>query len=95
MIPGKGGDPSIPKGLEAKLHLLIKKTNPDQITMCEDRLDNSDMASLDDWCMVKKKKKNHKNHKNAFPPLSLASTRSRVKADVGLTPKGVGRKNLN
>ena len=42
--------------------------------------------------MVKKKKK---NQKKTFPPLSPASTRSRVKADIGLIPKGAGRKNLN
>ena len=48
VIPGKGGVPSVPKGLEAKLHLLIKNTDPDQIALWEDRLDNSVTASLDD-----------------------------------------------
>ena len=94
-IPGKGGEPSPPKGLEAKLHLFIKNTDPDQIALWECRLDSSVMASLDEWCMVKKKKKNQKNQNNVLPPLSPASTRSRVKADVGIPPKGAGRKNSN
>ena len=86
------GDSSTPKGIEAKLHLLIKNTDPTQLALWEDRLDNSASNSLDDWCMVKKKKKNQKKN---FPPLSPASTRSMVKADIGSSPKGVGRKISN
>ena len=91
-ITSLGGASSTPKGLEAKLHLLINNTDLAQLTLWEDRLDNSVTDSLDDWCMVKKKKKNQKKN---FRPLSPTSTRSRVKEDIGLSPKGAGRKNLN
>ena len=89
---GLGGDSSAPIGLEAKIHLLIKNTDPAQLALLEERLDNSASNILDDWCKVKKKKKNHKQN---LPPLSHASTRSRVKADIGSPSKGAGRKNLN
>ena len=60
-ITGLGGVSSVPKGLEAKLHLLINNADSSQLALWEDRLDNSATNSLDDWCMVKKKKKNLKN----------------------------------
>ena len=57
-ITGPGGDSSAPTGIEEKLHLLIKNTDPAQLALWEDRLDNSASNSLDDWCVVQKKKKN-------------------------------------
>ena len=59
-ITGLGGASSAPKGLEAKLHLFINNTDSAQLALWEDRLDNSATDSLDDWYMVKKKKKNLK-----------------------------------
>ena len=61
VITSMEGVSFIPNGIEAKLHLLIKNTDPAQLALWEDRLDNSATDSLDDWCMVKKKKKNHKS----------------------------------
>ena len=58
VITGTRGDSSAPIGIEAKLQLLIKNTNPAQLTLWEDSLDNSVLKSLDDWCMVQKRKKN-------------------------------------
>ena len=51
-ITGSGGDSSAPIGIEEKLHLLIKNTDPAQLALWEDMLDNSASNSLDDWCVV-------------------------------------------
>ena len=48
VITSKGGDSSAPKGIEAKLHLLINNIDSAQLALWEDRLDNNATDSLDD-----------------------------------------------
>ena len=79
------------KGLGTKILELIKNSSPDQISQWGDWIDIYSQDSKNGQSLVKKKKNQNRDH----PPLSLVTTRSRVKADVEAKLKTPGRRTLN